>query len=157
MKIAFEYYGDVYKWRTIYEANRARIPNPHAVPPGTQLTIEKPVEPVQIDRTGEKYLIRPGDHLGKISTAIYGTCKRWKEIWEKNKLLIRDPNHIFSGFYIYYQPSGRQPQSQVPNNAQSQAVPAPAEQQTQLFTSPLVPAAPVAEPVPAAPAAIPSR
>jgi hypothetical protein len=51
---------------------------------------------------GERYLIKQGDTLGSISGSVYGTPRKWKKIWETNKDLIKDPNRIFSGFYISY-------------------------------------------------------
>jgi LysM repeat protein len=102
MKIAFEVYGDIYKWKAIYEANKDKISNPNAIPNGVVLKVEKPATPVAIDRNGEKYLIKKGDTLGKISDTLYGTPSKWKQIWEHNKQLIQDPNRIFAGFYLYY-------------------------------------------------------
>lgn len=102
MKIAFENYGDLYRWKKIYEDNRDKIQNPNAVPVGTVLKLEKPSSPVTIDRNGEKVVIRSGDTLGKISNRVYGTLKKWKRLWENNKQMIRDPNRIFAGFSLYY-------------------------------------------------------
>ena len=102
MKIAFENYGDIYRWKKIYEDNRDKIQNPNAVPVGTVLKLEKPSSPVSIDRNGEKIVIRSGDTLGKISNRVYGTLKKWKRLWENNKQMIRDPNRIFAGFSLYY-------------------------------------------------------
>jgi len=43
--------------------------------------------------------------LGVISTKVYdGEKKYWKKLWENNKPMIRDPNLIFAGFTIFYQP-----------------------------------------------------
>lgn len=102
MKIAFETYGDLYKWKDIYAANRDRINNPSAIPAGTVLRIEKAGSPVTISRNGEKYLIKWGDTLGTVSDDVYGTRQKWKRLWENNRELIRDPNRIFAGFYLYY-------------------------------------------------------
>jgi|GEM_PF-1103209 len=106
MKIAFENYGDLYRWREIYEANRDRIQDPNHVPPGTELVLNG-AGMVQIDRNGEQYLIRRGDTLGSISNTVYGTTRKWKKLWENNRQLIKDPNKIYAGFYLYYQPEGR--------------------------------------------------
>lgn len=102
MKIAFETYGDVFRWKEIYDANKERISNPNSIPAGTRLKVEKPAAPISIERNGEKYLIKTGDTLGKISGAVYGTQSKWKKIWENNKQLIHNPNKIFAGFYLYY-------------------------------------------------------
>ncbi len=102
MKIAFEQYGDLYKWKDIYDWNRDKISSPNSVAVGTSLKLEKAASPVSIDRNGEKYLIKQGDTLGKISDDIYGTKAKWKKLWENNRQLIKDPNRIFAGFYLYY-------------------------------------------------------
>ena len=54
-----------------------------------------------ISSDGNPYLIKSGDTLGKISNTTYGTIKYWKNIWNNNKPLIKDPNKIFAGFTIY--------------------------------------------------------
>lgn len=105
MRIAFEVYGDLYKWRGIYEMNRDKIPDMNAVPAGTVLQVEKPAEPVRISRNGKKYLIKHGDTLGTISEDVYGTPQKWKKLWHNNRELIKDPNRIFAGFHVYYRMS----------------------------------------------------
>lgn len=106
MKIAFEQYGDLYRWKEIYESNRANIKDPNHVPPGTQLTLNG-AGMVTIERNGESYLIKRGDTLGVISNDVYGTTRKWKKLWENNRQLIKDPNKIYAGFYLYYVPEGK--------------------------------------------------
>jgi nucleoid-associated protein YgaU len=102
MKIAFENYGDLYKWKDIYQQNHDAIKNPNDVPPGTVLHLDKPSVPVAIERNGDQYLIKTGDTLGTISNDVYGTKGKWKKIWNNNKQLIKDPNKIYAGFYLFY-------------------------------------------------------
>jgi nucleoid-associated protein YgaU len=102
MKIAFEVYGDLFKWKELYEANKDKIKNPNDLPVGIELSYEKPSETPQVSSEGEKYLIKQGDTLGTISENVYGTRKKWKKIWKNNRELIKDPNKIFAGFYLYY-------------------------------------------------------
>jgi nucleoid-associated protein YgaU len=102
MKIAFENYGDLYKWKDIYQQNHDAIKNPNDVPPGTVLKLDKPSVPVAIERNGDQYLIKTGDTLGTISNDVYGTKTKWKKIWNNNKQLIKDPNKIYAGFYLFY-------------------------------------------------------
>lgn len=103
MRIAFEHYGDLYKWKSIFEANRNVIKDPNVITPGTVLTLagggSGPATPA-----GEKYQIKHGDTLGKISSQVYGTQSKWKKIWENNRATIPNPNKIFAGFYLYYLP-----------------------------------------------------
>ena len=102
MKIAFETYGDLYQWHKIYDENKGTIQDPNVIPPGTVLKIDQPSSPVSIDRNGDKYEIKSGDTLGTISDNIYGTPKKWHKLWDNNKQLIKDPNKIFAGFFLYY-------------------------------------------------------
>jgi nucleoid-associated protein YgaU len=114
MRIAFDHYGDLYKWKSIYEANRNVIKDPNVITPGTVLTIagggSGPATP-----SGEKYEIKQGDTLGKISNQVYGTPSKWKKIWDNNRASIPNPNKIFAGFYLYYLPeAGGQDQAPAP-------------------------------------------
>jgi nucleoid-associated protein YgaU len=102
MKIAFENYGDLYKWKDIYQENHDAIKNPNDVPPGTVLKLDKPSVPVAIERNGDQYMIKAGDTLGTIANDVYGTKSKWKKIWNNNKQLIKDPNKIYAGFYLFY-------------------------------------------------------
>ena len=106
MKIAFENYGDLYRWKDVYEANKQAIADPNHVPPGTQLVLNG-AGAVQVEHRGEQYLIKQGDTLGTISNDVYGTPRKWKKLWNNNRDLIKNPNHIYSGFYLFYQPEGR--------------------------------------------------
>ena len=102
MKIAFETFGDAFKWRRIAEANSDQISDPNRIKVGVRLKITKPGSPVAVSRNGEQYLIRQGDTLGTISKDVYGSKQKWKRIWENNPELIKDPNKIFAGFSLYY-------------------------------------------------------
>ena len=108
MKIAYDNYGNLYKWREIYTLNKAVIADPNHVPPGTTLQLSSGRNPASaVEHNGEQYMIQTGDTLGKISTNVYGTNDKWKKLWENNKQLIRDPNKIYAGFYLYYVPEGK--------------------------------------------------
>lgn len=109
MKIAFETYGDIYRWKGILEANKDKVTDPNHIPAGTSLKVEKPATAVAVEKNGEKYLIKTGDTLGTISKDVYGTQSKWKTLWENNKQLIHNPNKIFAGFFLYYQPDANSP------------------------------------------------
>ena len=111
MKIAFETYGDLYRWKGLLEANKEKVTNPNSIPAGTVLKVERPSTSVSIQKNGDKYLIKNGDTLGTISNEVYGTKSKWKALWENNKQLIHDPNRIFAGFYLYYTADGSVPAS----------------------------------------------
>jgi len=101
MKISFEKYGNVYRWREILNANKGKIGNYNSLPPGLTLRIHG-VQYVVIERNGHPYLIRLHDTLGKISRKVYGTHSFWRELWKNNPQLIKDPNKIYAGFSLYY-------------------------------------------------------
>lgn len=115
MKISWEQYGDLFRWREIYSLNRSKIQDPNHVPPGTVLQIagtgRSPASAVE--HNGTQYQIVQGDTLGKISGKVYGAIEKWKKIWENNKQLIRDPNKIYAGFYLYYVPEAKMTSIQV--------------------------------------------
>jgi nucleoid-associated protein YgaU len=100
MRIAFETCGDLYKWKDIYEANRDQIKNPNLILPGAVLKV--PHGDGMVAHNGEKHVIKPGETLGSISKNVYGTPNKWKALWANNRDLIKDPNRIFAGFFIYY-------------------------------------------------------
>jgi hypothetical protein len=102
MKIAYETYGDVYKWRKLYEDNRDRIKDYRKLAAGTVLRLAPSEFPVSISRNGTSYLIRGGDTLGTISHDVYGTPRKWQRLWENNRQLIKNPDRIYAGFYLYY-------------------------------------------------------
>lgn len=104
MKISFEKYGNIYRWREIYDSNKSRIANLNKLTAGTLLTIQG-IEYIVIERNGSPYLIRRGDTLVKISKNIYNTPTEWKALWKNNRQLIHDPNKIYAGFTMYYVPN----------------------------------------------------
>lgn len=103
MKIAFKLYGDIFKWQALYNANHDKINNANVLTAGTQLKYDKPASEPSVEKNGEPYMIKKGDTLGTIATDVYGKSNYWKKLWENNKTLIKDPNRIFAGFYLYYQ------------------------------------------------------
>ncbi len=61
-----------------------------------------PPEPVEPEPAVEEvkfttYKVKKGDTLQKISKKVYGTTKRWQEIFEFNKGTLKNPNKIYPG------------------------------------------------------------
>ncbi|MCC6758854.1 MAG: LysM peptidoglycan-binding domain-containing protein [Candidatus Omnitrophica bacterium] len=50
--------------------------------------------------TPSEYVIQKNDTLQKISKKVYGTYKKWYQIYEANKDIITDPNRIKPGLTI---------------------------------------------------------
>jgi nucleoid-associated protein YgaU len=144
MKIAFENYGDLYRWREIYEANRAAIADPNNVPPGTQLSLSG-AGMVQVERNGEQYLIHRGETLGIISKNVYGTPRKWKKLWENNRELIKDPNKIYAGFYLYYQPDGKLTNGRQSNDPAASNEPPAVEGEASTVSKNVMPRSPASD------------
>lgn len=147
MKIAFEIYGDVFQWRKIYEMNRDQISDPNVLPQGLSLKTESSNQNIAISRNGERFQIRQGDTLGTISQDVYGTPSKWKRIWKNNPELIKDPNKIFAGFYLYYTftPEDQAEKERLQNNQFQPRVPASAPQTDPAFV-PAMPSVPPVQP-----------
>jgi nucleoid-associated protein YgaU len=54
-------------------------------------------EPEVVGLNFEKYTVRKGDTLQKISQNFYGTTKKWPRIFEANKDILKGPNKIYVG------------------------------------------------------------
>lgn len=101
MMIAFKIYGDYRKWKDIKEWNKGV----KKVSEGVELKYYVPDQKFGWMPMGLPYLVKTGDTLQIISMDKYGTTRKWKSIYENNRPLIRDPNLIFAGFTLYYQPT----------------------------------------------------
>ena len=43
------------------------------------------------------YVVQKGDTLWKIAQKLFGNGERWREIYERNRSIIRDPDLIYEG------------------------------------------------------------
>lgn len=102
MLVAFKLYGDYAKWKHLAAMNQSV--SGQSLVPGTTLQYNAPAQKFVWTPQGNPYLVQRGDTLGTISDDKYGTVKRWKDIWNNNKPMIKDPNLIFAGFTLYYVP-----------------------------------------------------
>ena len=101
MIVAFKIYGDYERWREIANQNRSALNSSYTLREGMVLSYIEPDQKFEWNQSGNPYLIKTGDTLGLISNTTYGTQKYWKNIWDNNKPLIKNPNRIFAGFTIY--------------------------------------------------------
>lgn len=101
MMISFKLYGDYLKWREISHLNSDIITDGQTVSAGMQIKYSAPSEAFVFNPTGNPYLIKWGDTLGKISNNVYGEISQWKQIWKNNEPLIKNPNKIYAGFTIF--------------------------------------------------------
>jgi nucleoid-associated protein YgaU len=106
MQIAFKLYGDISKWKEIKNMNADKLTNNSSLQANTQLKYRAPASPFVWNPSGTPYMIKTGETLGTISNSVYSTPKKWKDIWENNKPLIKNPNVIYAGFTLYYTNGG---------------------------------------------------
>jgi nucleoid-associated protein YgaU len=102
MWVAFSIYGDYRKWKELKEWNPEMKPS--ELGQGSVIRYKAPVNEFVWRPSGLPHLVKRGETLGTISNVHYGTMKRWKDIYNNNQPLIRDPNLIFAGFTLYYVP-----------------------------------------------------
>tara|TARA_B100000029_G_scaffold490899_1_gene550459 strand:- start:40 stop:690 length:651 start_codon:yes stop_codon:yes gene_type:complete len=106
MLIAFKLYGDYGKWKSIASQNpQLKV---KGIRSGMSLKYDVPTKEFSWQPVGLAHLIKSGETLGKISKSKYGTSKKWKNIWNNNRPLIKNPNLIFAGFTLYYKPEGKE-------------------------------------------------
>jgi nucleoid-associated protein YgaU len=101
MMVAFKIYGDYRKWRDLKKWNKDK----REIVEGTELKYYVPNQKFGWRPDGLPYLVKTGDTLQIISKDKYNTTRKWKSLYEHNRPLIRNPNLIFAGFTIYYQPT----------------------------------------------------
>lgn len=101
MMVAFNIYGDYRKWKDLQQLNGL---NSSIVRAGSEIKFNKPMQEFSWSPEGLPHLIKNGETLVTISKDKYGTYKKWKNIYNNNKPLIKDPNLIFAGFTLYYIP-----------------------------------------------------
>lgn len=104
MWVAFKLYGDYRMWKSIAALNKNTLKGKNLVSRGMVIKYNMPNEEFRWKREGNPFLIKKGDTLGLISKDVYGTQKRWKEIWYNNRPMIVNPNSIFAGFTLYFIP-----------------------------------------------------
>lgn len=100
MLVAFKIYGDYRMWRQLKNMNKDRLSS-NFLRKGQTLQFYAPAKVFTWKVFGNPYLIKTGDTLGLISNSTYGTTSKWKDIWNNNRPIIRNPNLIFAGFTIY--------------------------------------------------------
>lgn len=102
MKIAFNLYGDVERWKDLKELNSQALKGGDLVRAGMKLRYEVPNESFNPDQHAKAYEIKKGDTLAGIADEVYGRRAKYKKLQNYNKDLIKNPNRIFAGFTIYY-------------------------------------------------------
>ncbi len=103
MLMAFNIYGDYAKWRRFINLN-PELQNDQTLRAGQVIKYNPPATPFVWRPEGQPHLIKRGETLGTISMDKYQTNQRWRDIFNNNRPMIKNPNLIFSGFTLYYIP-----------------------------------------------------
>jgi LysM repeat protein len=69
-------------------------PQQQAAPRPAQTASAQAAQPQQ---TSQFYSVQPGDSLSKIAQRFYGDMKRYPEIFEANRPMLKDPDEIYPG------------------------------------------------------------
>lgn len=99
MLIAFKLYGDYTKWKDLEQLNPV---NRSGLIVGNTIKYAVPAQAFSWQPSGNPHLIVRGETLGVISEKYYNTKSKWKNIWENNRPMIKNPDLIFAGFTVYY-------------------------------------------------------
>jgi nucleoid-associated protein YgaU len=119
MRIAFNVYGNVFRWKKIFDLNQDKLTDANVLKSGMVLKTGMSKAVVKATN-GEPYLVKKGDTLGSIAQDVYAKRQYWKRLYENNKHIIKNPNQIYAGFYIYYQISEEERQEAQRLRAQAQ-------------------------------------
>lgn len=99
MLISFKIYGDYSRWREIKKLNPKS-----SFKAGELINYQMPDEVFTWEPLGEQYLVRNKDTLQIISRKLYDTTRKWPELFQNNRPLLKDPDKIYVGFTIFYIP-----------------------------------------------------
>ena len=94
--------GDANRWREIWDANRAQIPNPNVIQVGMVLQLPGAATEAPASQPGSTgtYTVRSGDSLSRIAGVVLGSPGRWREIWNLNRDKVPNPNFISVGLVL---------------------------------------------------------
>lgn len=130
MQISFKIYGDISKWKSIKQMNSGLSGINTTLKSGMILKYTEPLNKFVWNPEGTAHMIKSGETLGTISKEFYQTPKKWKNIWENNKPLIKNPNIIYAGFTLFCKSSTMANYVQ-PKINQKKVVPSVAKSQTE--------------------------
>lgn len=99
MYIAFKLYGDYERWKELLIVNQNLDYEKLQI--GEVIFYQPDPVPFVWEMKGTPHLIKKGETLGSIAWQYFRNTKRWREIYNNNLQMIKDPNLIFAGFTLY--------------------------------------------------------
>ncbi len=95
--IAKAFYGNGAMWSKIFEDNKSVIKDPNKIYVGMVLKL---YPTISVAIAGTPYTIQSGDTLSSIARKVYGSPRKWRDIYKANKETIKNPNKIYKGQVI---------------------------------------------------------
>jgi len=101
--IAGKVYGDRSQWSSLAQANREQLGRPpYILAVGEKIVIPPKEEAAKIhsvspDATDGTYTVVSGDSLGVIARKVYGTSRRWQQLYELNRDRLSSPSALRVG------------------------------------------------------------
>lgn len=113
-KIAARFLGDANRWREIAAINTDRLPDPNTVGKGVLIRIplragtsptnaaQRPVNtpvppPAQRAAPTRKHVVAKNENLSEIAQKYLGSARKWREIYDANRDVIKDPDNVLAG------------------------------------------------------------
>ncbi|MBC7543387.1 MAG: LysM peptidoglycan-binding domain-containing protein [Candidatus Sericytochromatia bacterium] len=95
--------GSGHRWLSIYQLNKGTLSSPQQISPGQTLQIPARTTVVTAAAAAKKFKItvRPGDTLSLIAKKRLGRLDRWREIYDLNRSVLRNPRLIFPGQQLW--------------------------------------------------------
>jgi nucleoid-associated protein YgaU len=102
--IADKVYGDRYKWSYLVQANREKLGrSPYTLSVGARLVVPSVDELANTDFAGSPlnsdgtYTVQSGDSLGSIAVKVYGSSRKWQQLYELNRDRLSSPSSLQVG------------------------------------------------------------
>ena len=103
--IADKVYGDHrYKWSYLVRANRGKLGrSPYTLSVGARLVIPSVDEFVNTNvqrssfNSDGTYIVQSGDSLGSIAVKVYGSSRKWQQLYELNRDQLSSPSSLQVG------------------------------------------------------------
>lgn len=96
--IAARELGDGERWRDIWRANQASLPDPDRLSVGQTLVI--PGAGHTAPTAPATHRVKPGESLSSIARERLGDAQRWRDIWQANRSKVPKPDMLQAGMEL---------------------------------------------------------
>lgn len=102
--IAQRTYGDPTRWPELFQANRGRLESAHLIRPDQMLVLGSvqqasrgSARKTSASKGGSRYVVQPGDTLGKIARRHFGKASKWPVLYSLNQDRLANPHRLSIG------------------------------------------------------------